>query len=360
MPVAIVVDIPAGPDALDEFVRFHDVVYAARAARWPAFVPFQRGLLSGDSPYGVDRRMRPLTARADGSLVARLVAVVDLRYQRHWRESLGHVIWFEALPDTTAATQALLQAACEWLAAEGCVAARAGSGLLEFPFTIDAYEALPPAWLRQNPAYYHALLKDAGFITERGFVDYRIEVRAELQGRWESALEAARRGGIEVVALRDVPEPARIGAFATLWNEAFSAHWGYTPFSEAEIAGAMQTFGPAGMLDVSVIAYRGTEPVGALWVVPETTGFASLSPGRVLAPAEQLNVLGIAVRAAARGQGVNLAMAAHAYLELVRRGATHLSYTLVLDDNWRSRRTAEKLGAHVCANYVAYRRDFQR
>ena len=39
-------------------------------------------------------------------------------------------------------------------------------------------------------------------------------------------------------------------------------------------------------------------------------------------------------------------------------GATHLSYTLVLDDNWPSRRTAEKLGAHVCANYMVYRRNF--
>ena len=49
-------------------------------------------------------------------------------------------------------------------------------------------------------------------------------------------------------------------------------------------------------------------------------------------------------------------MAAHAYLELARQGATHVSYTLVLDDNWPSRRTAEKLGAAVCAHYVAYGR----
>jgi hypothetical protein len=53
-------------------------------------------------------------------------------------------------------------------------------------------------------------------------------------------------------------------------------------------------------------------------------------------------------------------MAARSFLELVRRGATWLSYTLVLDDNWPSRRTAEKLGARVCANYVAYRRRIGR
>ena len=45
-------------------------------------------------------------------------------------------------------------------------------------------------------------------------------------------------------------------------------------------------------------------------------------------------------------------------LQFARAGAIHLSYTIVLDDNWPSRRTAEKLGAHVCANYMVYRRNF--
>ena len=51
-------------------------------------------------------------------------------------------------------------------------------------------------------------------------------------------------------------------------------------------------------------------------------------------------------------------MSARCYLQQHRRGATHVSYTLVLEDNWPSRRTAEKLGANVRANYLVYRRDF--
>ncbi len=61
-------------------------------------------------------------------------------------------------------------------------------------------------------------------------------------------------------------------------------------------------------------------------------------------PSEKLKIL-VGVRESARGQGVNLAMAAYAYLELFRHGAKYLSYTLVLDDKWRSRRTAESLDA---------------
>ena len=74
---------------------------------------------------------------------------------------------------------------------------------------------------------------------------------------------------------------------------------------------------------------------------------------------QRLNVLAVCVREEERGKGVNLAIAAYGYLELAKRGASHLSYTLVLDDNWPSRRTAEKLGASVRASYVTYRREIR-
>jgi len=94
--------------------------------------------------------------------------------------------------------------------------------------------------------------------------------------------------------------------------------------------------------------------------LPDLSMMATLDDGRELWGTEHLNMLGIGVHQSARGRGVNLAMAATSYLALVKRGATHTSYTLVLDDNWPSRRTAEKLGASVCANYLVYRRQFGR
>jgi len=354
------VEIPEGSEAIEEFVRFHDRVYAGRGAYWPAFPALETPFVSGTGPVAADRRVRPFVAREGGAVVARALAVLDARYQRHWGEPLGHVVKFEALPEAGAAVRALMDAACEWLETGGAEAARVGMGPLDMPFTIDAYDALPPSILRFNPPYYHALLKDAGFETERGFVDYRIAVRPDLVSRWERAVEAVRRDGFRLVPLRDVPANRRAGLTANLFNETFSAHWGMSPVTEDEQATYLGLFEAVGALDTSVIAYRGDEPMGQVTVVPETSGFASLGPGRALAPAERLNWLGIGVRTPARGRGVNLALASYAFLELVRRGASHVSYTLVLDDNWPSRRTAERLGAEVCANYVAYRRNFRR
>lgn len=358
--MALRIETPEGEEALLEFVAFADRVHASRAAYWPTFVGLDLPLLMGESAFAEGRSLRAFAARDGAEIVARVVAVADGRYQRHWGERLGHVVMFEALPDTGAAVRLLMDAACAWLAERGAEAVRAGFGVLEMPFVVDAYTPLPPAILRHNPPWYHALLKDAGFETEMGFVDYKIRVTPELEARWASALAAVQRAGIAIVPLRAVSERERPVLFARLFNETFAAHWGYTPTTPAEQETIFALFEGTGFLDTSVVAYRGDEPVGMLSVAPETTALAVVAPGHALADDEKLNFLGIGVRDVARGQGVNLAMAGHAFIALARAGARWVSYTLVLDHNWRSRRTAEKLGGAVCANYLAYRRELHR
>jgi hypothetical protein len=360
MTMAIKIEVAGGRDELAELILFHEVVYRDRSAHWPAMLPLALPTLLGLTPFARGRRFHPLVARENGRIVAVAVALLDTRYNRHWNERLGHVVMFEALPGARRATREMLDAASEWLVAQGADAARVGFGMLEFPFLIDDDGSLPPSVLRQNAPYYHSLLKDAGCESEKGWVDYKIEVTPELVARYESALEAVRRGGFDIVPLRDAPRDRRMRQFTDVWNDAFSTHWGVSPFIEEELTLLIEAFAGSGVLDTSVMAYRGGEPIGVLWVVPEATSGAILAPGRHVTDAEKLNFLGIGVRESARGRGVNLGMASHAYLELIRRSAKWLSYTLVRDDNWPSRRTAEKLGGQVCANYMVYRRNFHR
>ena len=352
------IEVPGNRAERQEFLHFHDRVYESRSAARLEFVPLLLPILEGTSPFSTGRTVRPFVARERGTVVARALAVIDRRYQDHWQEPLGHVVLFEALEGAGEATRRLADAACEWLAGRGCRAARAGMGMLELPFAIDDFERLPPLGVRQNPAYYHRLLKDAGFETERGWVDYRIAVRADLVEAYREHLTAARSAGFEIVPLREVPEERRMADFTATHNETFRAHWGFSPFTLEDLSLLVELQAPLGALETSVLAYRDDRPVGMVWSVPESAEFARIHPGRRIRPEERVNFLGIGVCPEARGTGLNLAMASYAYLELVRRGARHLSYTLVLDDNWPSRRTAEKLGAEVCGNYVTYRREW--
>ncbi|HYB90164.1 MAG TPA: hypothetical protein VEC38_03870 [Candidatus Binataceae bacterium] len=359
--MAVRIETPEGRDDLIEFVLFHDSVYEYRSARFPANLVVQLPFLLGEGASLQGRKLRAFIARDGGKILARALAVWDERYNRYWNERLGHLTMFEAMPGTREAVKQMIDAACEWLRQQGAEAARSSYYFptMDVSYVIDEYEALPPILLRQNPPYYHALLKDAGFETEKGLVDYKIEVTPQLIARYESALEAGRRAGFAIVPLKDVPAARRVKEFTATNNEAFKRHWGYIMATKEENAELFEILAPGGALETSVLAYRGDDPVGALLVVPDMSSGATLSAGRELKDSEKLNMLGIGVLERARGQGVNLAMASYAYLELIRRGAKYLSYTLVLDDNWPSRRTAVKLGASVCANYLVYRRNFR-
>jgi hypothetical protein len=351
------IEQPAGDDALTEFIEFANVVNAQQDAYWPAMAPMSLPLLKGEGPEAIGRHMQPFVARRDGEIVARALAVVDEHYLGRWDDGVGHISMFEALPHTRDDVCDLMTAACGWLRDRGMRAARAGFGISDFPFRIDGDDTLPPVLLRNNPNYYHSLLKEAGFESERAWTDYRAEVTPENIERWKGCVVAAEARGFRLVPYGEVPVASRAKQWVETWNESFHDHWGVAPQTEDEhttIASFLQGFG---MGETSVMAFEGDDPVGCCWVVPELASSLA-SRTRDLRSEELVNFLGIAVRKKARRKGVNTAIASYSFLKLVERGASHVSYTLVLDDNWPSRRTAEKLGAHICGNYMVYRRNF--
>ena len=116
--------------------------------------------------------------------------------------------------------------------------------------------------------------------------------------------------------------------------------------------------------DLSMIAVIDRRVVGAVFCVPDLSeALASLKRGVKLAPDQGGGTRGalinIGVIDEARGRGVARAMAARSFLEMERQGMKYAGYTLVLDDNWASRRCAESLGARVTSNFLTYRRDLR-
>ena len=298
------VDEARGDEQLKEFCLFADQVNANRPAYWPAIPDMQLPLLNGEGPVAVGRLVLPLVARSAGRIVARAAAIVDQRYIDHWDESLGHIVMFEALPDTTDAVRAMLNEACSWLRGHGLEAVRTGFGpSTDMPYLLDSYDLLPPISTRQNPPYYHSLLKEARFEAEKGWVDYKIEVTAEHVALWEHMLRTAESAGFRVATFSELEDSDRIGHFASVWEEAFDRHWGVSHQSEDEWKGLFDFIGPLGAYDVSVIAFGRDEPVGTVLGIPDLSMMATRANGRDLRPDERLNMLGIGVREVARGGG---------------------------------------------------------
>jgi ribosomal protein S18 acetylase RimI-like enzyme len=114
-------------------------------------------------------------------------------------------------------------------------------------------------------------------------------------------------------------------------------------------------------VDLSVVAVEWRQVIGVFFSVPDLSlSLARIRPGVKLRPERGGGTRGalinIGVLERARGRGVARAMAARSFLAMAQSGMRYAGYTLVLDDNWASRRTAEGLGARATGNFVTYRR----
>ena len=348
---------PQNEVAIKEFVLFQKQVYRKEGIRLSVSVSETTSFFRHNSPFAEGRRFHVLVARDESRVVARAVAVVDQRYNQRWGEQLGHIVMFEALSGAQKASCMLLRTASEWLRNQGAVAVRTGFGPFEPGFVIDYYDKFLPRMGRHNLPYYHSFLKQAGFETEKGAAEYVIRVCDELVSRYKHYLESAQRLGYEITALRNIPADRRLASFTRVWNDAYESHWGLAPLSEREVSALFDEKCNASTLELSTVAYRGDTPV-AVALVRDTTPFRRVFRKYLgwRSRDEHLASFAVGVSPSERGRGLSLSLAAYAYLRLIAQGAAYLSYGLVTDDNWPSRRSAEKLGAYVCANYLTYRK----
>ncbi len=359
----VTIENPRSRTELDDFARLPLLVYASCEAWWPPDIQNEIDLLSRRSPLSSFLEIQPFFARRDGATVARVSAVINHRYNDHWGEKLGQLIHFEALGDEDDATSQLLESAALWLAERGMTVARSGfAAFLDYPYAIDNYGEFPSFLLRGNPGYYHRYFKNARFETEKGQIDYTAAFTPDCLARYGGMVDAAVRAGAQILSWREFGFLAAVDAWTEVTNEAFKRHWGWNPVTRTEVRPMLTSLWETQVADLSMIAMLERQVVGAAFCVPDLSGtLASVKRGVRLSPERGGGTRGalinIGVVERARGRGLARAMAAKSFLTMHRHGMKYAGYTLVLDDNWPSRRTAESLGARVTGNFVTYRRE---
>jgi hypothetical protein len=355
-------------DEFERYANFGAEVYRQNPHWVPPDTHHVVRLLNGEAPYREHAQAQAFWVEEGDQILATVTAVMDEKFNRHWQEQTGHLVLFEALPGHNEAVTALLGAACEWLRERQSTAVRFNFLIgWQMPLTIDAYETTPSFLHSFNPAYYHAYVKNAGFMAERGVVQYQVEFTPELARRYEQMVESAPAG----VSLRSwdferLEEEAAL--FTGLYNETFAQHWGAPQMTTSEIAELTVGLKDFLVPEFTVYAEADGQTVGGVFSLPDLNqAFHPLRGksieenfGEFQQALQQIDhgmLLVIGVKKPWRGRGVNLAMAARSYLAMIERGYKTGSYTVVLDDNWPSRRTAEKLGCKVTRNFCTYRRE---
>ncbi len=351
------------------YVSFTEEVYEQNPYWVPPNAEHLVSLLNAKSPVAANAKVQPFWVEVNGKIVATLTAVIEETYNRRWNEHMGHLLFFEALPDQQDAVSELFSTACRWLQAHDCKSVRLTMLISwQLPMIIDAYDTVPTLFHTFNPPYYHSYVKNAGFATERGAVQYQIEFTPALAETYRQMIEQASASGVTLRSMDFDRLEEETAVFTEICNDTFSEHWGMQPTNVAVMRGLTFDLKDFLLPEFIVFAEADGQTVGVVYSFPDLNQVFHKMRGKdletdseeFLQRFQQIDhgaLIIIGVRKQYRGRGVNLAMAARSYLAMIERGYKTGSYTIVLDDNRQSRRTAEKLGGRVTRNFVIYRRE---
>ena len=357
------------PEEFERYVDFAEDVYRENPFWVPPDKHHLTKLLAGQAGFGPSLDLQPFWVEEGNKVLGTVVALKDENYDRHWNEKMGHLLFFEALPDQPLAIDSLIREACDWLRARGCTAARLSMMPgMQLPLTIDAYDTVPTTFHTFNPSYYHSYVKNSRFATEVGAVQYQIQFTPDLADRYEAMVRTASNNGVSLRTWDFERLEAENETFTALANETFSAHFGFMPLPKEVMSGLTVDLKDFLIADFLAFAEVDGQAVGFVYSLPDLNQALHPMRGKSLEDhfeefQEHLNAIDhgalliIGVKRDYRGRGINLALAAKSYLAMIEHGYKTASYTIVMDNNWPSRRTAEKLGGRVTRNFIVYRKE---
>lgn len=358
-------------EELQQYVKFGKEVYRHIAQWVPPDSHHLVSLLSGEGGFGPDTQIQAFWVEEGDRILATITAVINETYNRRWSERLGHLVFFEALPEQNEAVENLMRTVDHWFRERDCQAVRLSFlPAMQLAIAIDGYDEVPTIFHSYNPAYYHSYIKNGGFATECGVVQYQVTFTPELKARYQEMVERAEQAKVSLRTWDFDRLEAENETFTALCNETFGDHFGFMQLPAAVMSGLTVGLKDFLVADFTGFAETDGDTVGFVYSLPDLNQVFHRMRGKTieenLTEFQQLLqtidhgvLLIIGVKKSQRGRGINLALAARSYLAMIDRGYKTASYTVVMDDNWPSRRTAEKLGARVIKNFNVYRKELK-
>jgi len=344
----------------------------------PQWVPYylraeRRRLLRRDFRYFRERGVRAASLGLfDGErLIATATAYVDPPLQAHLGRPVGLIGQFERLP--AADVSPLLDAAHEWLAAEGAGEAWAP---VNCPVQVEVGGVLTegadraaPFFSAWTPPDYAEPWEPAGYRRVQGLHNYVVDLtQPGLRERMAEHRRRAEAGGVTFRTgdRRQFDREHRL--IGELYNATFDRHWGHGPLDVehfVELTASLRDVVEPGLV---VFAERAGEVVGMRIAFPQLEPVFRVLDGEMswrkyprlpfaLRRVREGVSLMVGVKAEARGLGIAPALSAVVYEEMLRRGYRRVTHTAVFDDNTSSQRQVGKMGGVRDQGWTIYGRD---
>ena len=175
--------------------------------------------------------------------VGTIAAFINHRHNDYWKENIGFFGMFEVLDDQEAAS-GLLEAASEYVRAQGCDAIRGPATYStngECGLLIEGFDDQPVLLYTYNPPYYQTLIEATpGFQKVMDLYAYHFSLeQVEGTKTLEQIVRVTRKNNERRhITVRPADPKQRKQEFKLIkdiYNKAWEKNWGFVPFSDWEL-----------------------------------------------------------------------------------------------------------------------------
>lgn len=308
----------------------------------------------------------------DGVIVGRIAGIRNGMHLEKYDDGVGFFGFFDTIEDP-AVGSALLDAAAEWLRAQGLTAMRGPTnpsmndvaGLL-----VDGFDKQPAILMPYNHPWYEGFLLDYGFERKMTMWAYYAHTRFFNKEKMARGIGLLKRRyptlTIRQMKMDRFEEEARL--IKDIYNDAWSENWGHVPMTDAEFSQLAKDMKQIIDERLVVFAEIDGEAVGFAVLLPDLNyAFKAIPSGRLL-PFGLLKLLTIAtsgvirearmplmgVRKAHQGKAIDTLLIHETVVKSLEVGVLAAEMSWVLDSNKVLINSLESMGGVVEKEYAMF------
>lgn len=355
------------------FIRFQWKIYTRYAYWVPPLLMDRKKLIDRKgNPFYRHARMELFLAERRGEIVGRIAAIVNDNHNREHKENIGFFGFFECVNDQAAAN-ALLDAAREWLQAQGVTAMRGPASPSvndEYGLLVDGFDRMPYILMSYNPRYYMRLLETYGLRKIKDMFAYEVDHETSVGDRLQRISDTVKkRQGFTFRTLNMGDFDNEVKIIHDLYSRGWEHNWGEVPLTPEEFDYMAKDLKPVVDPRLIIIVELKGKPIGFALSLPNLNEILIHNRKGLLLPAlarlllfrkrvRSVRIIILGVLPEYQGTGAGAVLFYETSRRATENGYPHGEASWVLEDNVMMNRAAEFLNGTRTKTYRLYQLDF--
>lgn len=366
--------VPLRPRDTKAFLTLPKRVYQGDPNWIPPLIIERKAFLDPrKNPFFQHAQVQLFLAQRGRQCVGRIAAIINDIHNDYHKEQAGFFGLFECLCHEDGAALALFQAAEAWLRERGATFMRGPVSLstneLDCGLLVEGFGTPPVFQSAYNPPYYETYIQSHELQPCKDLLAFEKHYDPPLPEHIANTIERLRsRRNVTVRTLNMRDFAADVHRITEIYNEAWSANWGFVPITEAEAEHMAKSLKLAIIPELALIAEVNGAPVGCFVALPDLNPALKRMHGR-LTPwglvsflyhrfhTHRIRVAMVGVKQRYRRLGIDLLLLDRVWQSAPPKGYTQAELAWILEDNELITRAIEQIGGIPYKRYRLYQKD---